>query len=269
APTRRKESPARGPACASGVPGARSAAPGRDRSRRAKRRAPATTTRRRRQRCGPSKWASNAALTAESGCRAISLPSKATIDEWRSEGSGGRQFAPVGDRLGNVDRVDRRCAGKVGDRSRDLDDAMIAARRERHPRHRLREKRFGGGRAAAVTLDFARREAAIRLALTLELTSMREDDAVADGSRRLAVCGRRHGARLDRRHVDRHVDAVVERAGHAPAVTPNLLGRAETAAAAMAEPTARAWVHRRDELELGGERRLARRPGHENRPRFE
>ena len=66
---------------------------------------------------------------------------------------------------------------------------------------------------------------------------------------------------LERRHLDGrehhvHVDPVEQRAAHLRAVGADALGRATAASTAVAQPAAGAGIHRADEQEPRGERRL-------------
>ena len=71
------------------------------------------------------------------------------------------------------------------------------------------------------------------------------------------------------RHLDLEVDAVEDRRGDAVAMALLLLGRALAVVAQVAVVALRAGVHRGDELEVGREFRLPRRPRDGDRARLQ
>ena len=127
---------------------------------------------------------------------------------------------PIADRLGDVRGAHRRVAGEIGDRARHLEHPVIGARRQRQPRHRLRQQcralgvRARNGRrprAAAAARSRMRWRSTWRSRAALVAPA---DDAAGLGRR--AVAGRhratRQGLGRDCRHVDPEVDAIEQRA---------------------------------------------------------
>ena len=151
-------------------------------------------------------------------------------------------------------------AGQVGDRARHLEHAVIGARRQTQPRDRLLEQRLALRIRRAVTVDLARRRAA-----RWACPAARAARARAAATRARIACGglaagvlRIRSSCTGRRHLDLQVDAVEQRPGDARAVARNLVRRAAAAAVGVAEITAGAGIHRRDQLEARREIRLAR-----------
>src|SRR5258708_3359689 len=95
-------------------------------------------------------------------------------------------------------------------------------------------------------------------ALAPELTLARGDDAIAHGARSLAAGAPLQVGGRDRGHLDLQVDAVEQGARDARAVARDGRGAATAAARVVAGITARARVHRGEELEPRREIRLAR-----------
>ena len=65
------------------------------------------------------------------------------------------------------------------------------------------------------------------------------------------------------------IDPIKKRTGNALPVPLHLYRTATAFAFEIAEVAARAWIHRRDEHELGGKRDAARRARHSHFPVFE
>ena len=203
---------------------------------------------------------------ANSRARSSPCPARPAIGGAAPEGSHPVE-APIADGFRNVRRADGGRIGEVGDRARDLEDAVVRTRRQRQPCHRLREERGARGVGRAVRFDFARAEARIGLALPLDSAARgraspargrpRERPSEIGTLRVSCACGellRRH-----RGNLDAEVDPVEQRPGHAAAIAGDAIRRAMAASALVPEPAAGARVHRGDELELRGESALPRR----------
>ena len=100
-------------------------------------------------------------------------------------------------------------------------------------------------------------EIAVDDSLAIEVALARDGHAARDDRARLAVgsaseLARRHGG-----HLDLQVDAVKQRAADPALVAQDRVGRAAAVAAGVAELAARARIHRRNQLERGGEVGLA------------
>ena len=89
--------------------------------------------------------------------------------------AGGPKSDRTADRRPPPRRAARRSCvvGEIGDRPRHLQDAVIRARRQREPRHRLREQRRARGIGRAMGFDLARAEPRVRLALARHLPRAR------------------------------------------------------------------------------------------------
>src|SRR2546423_14362359 len=113
--------------------------------------------------------------------------------------------------------------------------------------------------SGAVPVDLARPKQGVGLALPQKLDVAGVRDSHRDGGRRFARCRGNELALPRRGDFELDVDAVGERPRDASAVARNALRRAAAAVAAIAAMTARARVHRRDELETRRKLHLARR----------
>src|SRR5438067_553931 len=114
--------------------------------------------------------------------------------------------------------------------------------------------------SGAVPVDLARPKQGVRLSLPQELDLAGVRDSHRDGGRRFARCRGDELALPRRGDFQLDVDAIGKRAGNASAVARNALRRAAAAVAAISAMTARARVHRRDELETRRKLHLPRRP---------
>ena len=146
-----------------------------------------------------------------------------------SHGRAGRDLVgerPVGQRLGEMHAADLLGAVEIGERARDAQHAMIAARREPHRVGGIADQRKPAPCRACATSSSAGplacalvrtpASAERRIALRLHVARARDarrDLAAALGGRRQDQVGGRHG-----RHLDVQVDAVEQRAGQPPLI---------------------------------------------------
>src|SRR5487761_2190213 len=139
------------------------------------------------------------------------------------------------DRLGHMADGNRLAPGEIGNGARQLQHAMVSARRQIEPRDRLPEQTFGRRLWPAPPVDLARTEAAVAFSLALDLYLMRRRDALAHCAARFArglaqqiFLG--HGG-----HFQMDVDAVEQGPGNLAAIARHLVRRATAAAVEMPE----------------------------------
>jgi len=137
--------------------------------------------------------------------------------------------------LGYVRGRDGRRGRKIGDGARDLEHAMIAARRQAETADRLFEQLRAPGIRRTVTVDFACAQAGVGLALALLLPFAGCTHARAYDCGRFALLPAREIVLRHGRHFDLQVDAVEQRPGDFAAVARDLIRRAAAAAVVMPE----------------------------------
>lgn len=151
-------------------------------------------------------------------------------------------------------------AREVRDRPRDLQHAVVRARRPAEPLARVAQQRLARAVRAAERIGLAARQHVVGLALPRELPLARERDARGHGFARFAG-GRRPLGQLggrERGNLDLDVDPVEERPGQLAQIARGDVGRAAAAAGRVAAPAARARIHRGDQLARGRKIRLQR-----------
>lgn len=151
-------------------------------------------------------------------------------------------------------------AREVRDRPRDLQHAVVRARRPAEPLARVTQQRLARAVRAAERIGLAARQHVVGLALPRELPLARERDARGHGFARFAG-GRRPLGQLggrERGNLDLDVDPVEERPGQLAQIARGDVGRAAAAAARVAAPAARARIHRGDQLARRRKIRLQR-----------
>ena len=113
--------------------------------------------------------------------------------------------------LGNMRRRNRIRAGQIGNSPRQLQAAMITARREPEARNRLLEQCGTGLVDRAMAIDFARAELRVRFRLSINLTFVGGGDARAHLRARFAPRIASEFMRLHRGHLDLHINAIEQR----------------------------------------------------------
>lgn len=110
--------------------------------------------------------------------------------------------------------------------------------------------------AGAVQVDLVAGQQRVAFALAHELSFVRGGYALGHVECRFAGRPVEQFFLRWRGHLDLHINAIEQRAGNARLVALHLIRRAAARAQRVAPIAARARVHRRDELEAGGEVRL-------------
>ena len=118
-------------------------------------------------------------------------------------------------------------------------------------------------------IDLGRLQVIVELSLPRERLVVRLAHALGDEAGRLAVSHRRQLLLGERGHLDSHVDAIEQRARDAVLVTRDQIWRASALDCPVAEVTARARIHRGDQLKLGRILDLPRRARHGDAAGFE
>src|SRR5262249_515242 len=115
------------------------------------------------------------------------------------------------DRLGDVRRCDGRLSGKVGDRARKLQHAVIGAGGEIESGDRLPEQILRPAFRRAMALSFARPQPAVDLSLALQLPLPRTLDAASHLSRAFSFLCSDQLLVPEYRHLDLYVNAIQQR----------------------------------------------------------
>ena len=160
---------------------------------------------------------------------------------------------PVADRLGHVACGDRLHAREVGDRARELEHAMVGARREPQPGDRLLEQRLPGGSARqwrstsfvpSSTLGLPCRASwRARAAATRSRTTALPSAGSSASSSAWGTAGTSMWISMRSRSGPEDSTPVAR----------DLVGSTAASPAVMSEVAAGARIHRRDELEARGE----------------
>src|SRR5450432_3273179 len=182
----------------------------------------------------------------------------------------GAERAPILDGLGQMRRADAFAFGQIGDRARHAKDAVIGARGQAESIQRAFEQAAIGSSKFAIALRFAVAQCGIWFAGALLLALTRGDDPGTH--RRTGFAGSASRAEFAQRHAryfDLQVDAIEQGPGHARAIASHRFRWAAAAARDIAGVAARTRIHRRYELECGGEFGLARRTRNHNAPGFQ
>lgn len=157
-------------------------------------------------------------------------------------------------------------SGKIGDRARDFQDAIVSARRKTELFHRvlqqIAERIVDGAMLADLRLVHACIGRGAGVGKAYPLPTACGLDAVADGVRGLAQF---LGTKLrDRKRgrLDVDVDAIQQRAADPCAVALDLRRRAAALVLGVSEVAARAGVHRGNQHERAGQRHFAGAAGY-------
>src|SRR5438552_5487144 len=184
-----------------------------------------------------------------------------SVAVWRCRGAatrGSRAPATVEtailEGLGAVLGGDGLDVGKVGDRARDADDAVVTPRREPQARHRGGEEPLGvgGDRTEPAEQPAAdlRVEPCARGAASRVLAGAGPRHPRADGGRVVADRRARVLLPLERRQLDVQVDAIEQRSRHPPEIPIALAGCAQ--ASVQGRTAAATRIRGGDELEARG-----------------
>lgn len=166
---------------------------------------------------------------------------------------------------------DRLGTGEVGDGSRDFQYPMIGTVRETEAIHGLFDQIVSRVARPAKLFDLRDTQRRVGPAATLERTVSGLGYPDADSRARFFAAGAAVTQDFMRyaRNFDMHVDAVEQGAGNTASIAVDLFGGAMTTAARIAQVSARAWIHRGNQLESGRETGLVRGAGDRNCAAFQ
>jgi len=169
--------------------------------------------------------------------------------------------APQLDRFQDVLAADLFLSLQVSDGARQAQHAVIGARRPLHFVQGRAQRVLSGCIRFAEAVDLAWRELLVGFALACQLALER---GVYASGYRLGSFTHGVGLKHIRRygtHFDLHVDAVQQRSRDAALVAQDLVWRALAGLGGMAQVSARAGIHGRDQLEAGGKVGVTRGAG--------
>lgn len=150
---------------------------------------------------------------------------------------------PIANRLGQVQPLDRRFTGEIGNRPRHSQNPVHRACGQLQSLHRLFKQVAVSGGQRAVPQRFRLPEMSVGLARTLQLSATCLHHPLAYGGAAFTCAGiAAQFARRQAWHLQVQVNAIQQRAGNACAVAADAVGRATAAPAAVAGPAALAGV---------------------------